>query len=185
MTDMTCTVASPSVIPLRRPMLGFVVLSALTTTLILLNIGIGAIIWKIRIPRAIAAVLGGLNLTVVMTDKVSPPLFSVAEFVALGRYPHTDFLGRLGPADHRAVGQALAAVHAEELARRPFSDLSDGERQKALVARALAQQPRLLLLDEPTIHLDLKHRMEVITILRDLCQTRGITVVASLHDIDR
>ena len=123
-------------------------------------------------------------MAVVLTDKVSPPLFTVAEFVALGRYPHTDFLGRLGPADHEAVGQALASVHAEALAQRPFSDLSDGERQKALVARALAQQPRLLLLDEPTIHLDLKHRMEVMTILRDLCRTRGITVVASLHDVD-
>jgi iron complex transport system ATP-binding protein len=83
-----------------------------------------------------------------------------------------------------AVENALAAVHAEDLAHRPFSDLSDGERQKALVARALAQEPRLLLLDEPTIHLDLKHRMEVMNILRDLCHTRGITVVASLHDVD-
>jgi iron complex transport system ATP-binding protein len=123
-------------------------------------------------------------MAVVLTEKVSPPLFTVAEFVALGRYPHTDFLGRLGPADHAAVNQALAAVRAEALARRPFADLSDGERQKALVARALAQQPRLMLLDEPTVHLDLKHRMEVMTILRDLCRMQGITVIASLHDVD-
>jgi iron complex transport system ATP-binding protein len=124
------------------------------------------------------------SMAVVLTDKVSPPLFSVFEFTALGRYPHTDFLGRLRPADIEAVENALAAVHAEALAHRPFSDLSDGERQKVLVARALAQQPRLLLLDEPTIHLDLKHRVEVLGILRDLCRTRGITVVASLHDVD-
>ncbi|BBO92441.1 ABC transporter ATP-binding protein [Desulfosarcina ovata] len=123
-------------------------------------------------------------MAVVLTDKVSPPLFSVYEFVALGRYPHTDFLGRLGAADHQAVRHALAAVHADDLAARAFNDLSDGERQKALVARALAQQPRLLLLDEPTLHLDLKHRVEVMGILRNLCHSDGITVVASLHDVD-
>ena len=123
-------------------------------------------------------------MAVVLTDKVSPPLFTVYEFVALGRYPHTDFLGRLGKADHQAVRHAIAAVHADNLAGRTFSDLSDGERQKALVARALAQQPRLLLLDEPTLHLDLKHRVEVMGILRNLCRSEGITVVASLHDVD-
>jgi iron complex transport system ATP-binding protein len=123
-------------------------------------------------------------MAVVLTDKVSPPLFSVYEFVALGRYPHTDFLGRLDEADHRAVQNAISAVHADELAHRTFTDLSDGERQKALVARALAQQPQLLLLDEPTVHLDLKHRMEVMTILRNLCRSQKITVVASLHDVD-
>lgn len=123
-------------------------------------------------------------MAVVLTDKISPPLFKVFEFVALGRYPHTDFLGRLKPADCHTVKKALEAVNAEDLAARPFSDLSDGERQKALVARALAQQPKIMLLDEPTIHLDLKHRVEVMTILRNLCRTRGITVVASLHDVD-
>ncbi len=123
-------------------------------------------------------------MAVVLTDKVSPPLFSVFEFVALGRYPHTDFLGRLEAADYTAVENALRAVHAEALAERPFADLSDGERQKALVARALAQQPRLMLLDEPTAHLDFRHRVEVMAILRDLCRKQKITVVASLHDVD-
>jgi iron complex transport system ATP-binding protein len=123
-------------------------------------------------------------MAVVLTEKVFPPLFSVYEFVALGRYPHTNFLGRLNPADHRAVRHAISAVNADNLADRTFSDLSDGERQKALVARALAQQPRLLLLDEPTLHLDLKHRVEVMGILRNLCRSRDITVVASLHDVD-
>jgi iron complex transport system ATP-binding protein len=123
-------------------------------------------------------------MAVVLTDKVSPPLFSVYEFVALGRYPHTNFMGRLDGADHRAVQRALNAVHADDLIGRTFSDLSDGERQKALVARALAQQPQLLLLDEPTLHLDLKHRVEVMGILRNLCRSRNITVVASLHDVD-
>ena len=124
------------------------------------------------------------TMAVVLTDKVSPPLFSVDEFVALGRYPHTDYLGRMTARDRQAVDGALAAVHATELAHRPFTDLSDGERQKVLVARALAQEPRILLLDEPTIHLDLRHRVEIMAILRDLCRNKGITVVASLHDVD-
>ncbi len=124
------------------------------------------------------------TMAVVLTDRIAPPLFTVFEFVALGRYPHTDYLGRLGRKDQEAVATALSAVRAEPLARRPFSDLSDGERQKVLMARALAQEPRILLLDEPTIHLDLKHRVEVMAILRDLCRAKGITVIASLHDVD-
>ncbi|WP_051309252.1 ABC transporter ATP-binding protein [Desulfogranum japonicum] len=123
-------------------------------------------------------------MAVVLTNKISPPLFSVYEFVALGRYPHTNYLGTLNFHDKESILQSLQAVHAANLASRPFSDLSDGERQKVLVARALAQEPKLLLLDEPTIHLDLKHRVEVMSILRDLCRTKGITVIASLHDVD-
>jgi iron complex transport system ATP-binding protein len=123
-------------------------------------------------------------MAVVLTEQVSPPLFSVFEFVALGRYPHTGFLGRLTDHDYAVVHNALAAVHAENLTYRQFANLSDGERQKTLVARALAQDPQILLLDEPTAHLDLKHRVEVMSILRDLCRTKGITVVASMHDVD-
>ncbi|MGI6639392.1 MAG: ABC transporter ATP-binding protein [Desulfobulbus sp.] len=123
-------------------------------------------------------------MAVVLTDKIIPPLLTVEEFVALGRYPHTDYLGRLRAKDRNRIYAALDDVHASALRHRQFSDLSDGERQKVLIARALAQEPQLLLLDEPTIHLDLRHRIEVMTILRDLCRDQGITVVASLHDVD-
>ncbi len=124
------------------------------------------------------------NMAVVLTEKVTPPLFTAFQFAALGRYPHTDFLGRLTKKDEEVVYRSLAAVHAEELGPREFASLSDGERQKVLMARALAQEPRILLLDEPTAHLDLKHRVEVMSILRSLCAEQGITVVASLHDVD-
>ena len=134
--------------------------------------------------HSIAALDLARIMAVVLTDKISPPLFSVCEFVALGRYPHTNYLGSLSTHDKEIVIRSLQAVHAADLASRPFSDLSDGERQKVLVARALAQEPKLLLLDEPTIHLDLKHRIEVMSILRDLCRTNDITVIASLHDVD-
>lgn len=123
-------------------------------------------------------------MAVVLTERISLPLFSVFEFVALGRYPHTNFLGRLTKRDRAVVERALSAVHATDLRKREFTSLSDGERQKVLVARALAQEPQVLLLDEPTSHLDLKHRVEVMSILRELCASAHITVIASLHDVD-
>ncbi|MBW1709129.1 MAG: ABC transporter ATP-binding protein [Deltaproteobacteria bacterium] len=123
-------------------------------------------------------------LSVVLTDHVSPGLFSVFEFVALGRYPHTGFLGRLTKTDEKAVTASLSHVNAQDLIFRQIETLSDGEKQKILIARALAQEPRLILLDEPTIHLDLKHRMEVMSILQKLCREKEITVVASMHDVD-
>ncbi|MCB2190075.1 MAG: ABC transporter ATP-binding protein [Deltaproteobacteria bacterium] len=121
---------------------------------------------------------------VVLTDRLNPGLLTAHEVVSLGRHPHTGFFGKLGPEDHRAVERALAMVGAEDLAQRYFEQFSDGEKQKVVLARALAQEPRLILLDEPTVHLDLKHRLEVMSILRGLCRQMNIAVVASLHDVD-
>lgn len=123
-------------------------------------------------------------IAVVLTKKVSPGLFSVVEFVAQGRYPHTDFFGRLQKKDLNEVSSALEMVNATELANRQLSNLSDGERQKVYLARALAQEPEVIILDEPTMHLDLKHRMDVMSILRRMCREKGITIIASLHDVD-
>ncbi len=124
------------------------------------------------------------TMSVVLTEKVTPPLFKVYDFVAMGRYPHTHWSGRLEEKDDGVIMEALTMVHAQDLVFRDLSTLSDGERQKVLVARALAQQPDIILLDEPTMHLDLKHRMEVMSILQRLCRDKGICVVASLHDVD-
>ena len=121
---------------------------------------------------------------VVLTDHLSPGLLTAYEVAALGRHPHTGFFGKLDPRDHKAVRNALEMVGAEALMGRYFEELSDGEKQKIVLARSLAQEPRLILLDEPTVHLDLKHRLEVMSILRDLCRRLDIAVVASLHDVD-
>jgi iron complex transport system ATP-binding protein len=121
---------------------------------------------------------------VVLTERVNPGLITVSELVSLGRHPHTGFQGKLSSADRQRVVEALEAVKALDLAGRRLGELSDGERQKVMIARALAQDPALIILDEPTMHLDLKHRLEVMNILRRLCRQQGITVLASLHEVD-
>jgi iron complex transport system ATP-binding protein len=124
------------------------------------------------------------QLALVLTERLSVNLATVREIAAMGRAPHTGFLGRLLPEDHRIVDEALETVGALDLAERNFTSLSDGEKQKVLIARALAQRPELVILDEPTSHLDLKHKIEVIQILNRLSRERGMTVIMALHDID-
>ena len=124
------------------------------------------------------------TMSVVLTEKVVPPLFTVYDFVAMGRYPHTSWTGRLSEADDAVIMDAVTRVNARDLLFREMTELSDGERQKVLIARALTQEPEIILLDEPTAHLDLRHRMEVMAILKSLCREKGICVVASLHDIE-
>ena len=124
------------------------------------------------------------SMAVVLTERPAPAMLSALELVSLGRTPHTGLLGRMSPHDRERAAWALDLVGAGDLARRPMDKLSDGERQKVMLARALAQEPRVILLDEPTLHLDVKHRLEVMIILRRLCRQQGIAVLASLHDVD-
>lgn len=124
------------------------------------------------------------SLAVVLTGHMSPGLVTAFDFVAMGRYPHTGFLGRLSARDIGKIRESLRLVNATGIADRYFNELSDGEKQKVLVARALAQEPELIILDEPTVHLDLKHRLELMVILSDFCRKKGITVIISLHDVD-
>jgi iron complex transport system ATP-binding protein len=120
----------------------------------------------------------------VFTDRFDPGYFTVFDIVAFGRYPYTDARNRLEPRDLAAVRGAIAVVGLEDLAGRGFSELSDGERQKALIARAIAQDCPLLVLDEPTAFLDAPARVEVFHIARDLARRSGKAVVLSTHDID-
>ncbi|GGW67957.1 ABC transporter ATP-binding protein [Streptomyces xantholiticus] len=124
------------------------------------------------------------RLAVVLTDRVDAGLLSARELVALGRHPHTGFTGRLTPSDHETVRWALAAVGAGHLAERPAAELSDGERQRVLTARALAQEPDVVLLDEPTAFLDVPSRVSLTVLLRDLARDKGLTVVVSTHDLE-
>lgn len=121
---------------------------------------------------------------VVLTERVDPGLLSARELAGLGRIPHLGLSGRLRPSDHAVVDWALAAVGAAHLADRPAAQLSDGERQRVLTARALAQQPGLLVLDEPTAFLDVSSRAGLVELLRDLARRQQLTVVMSTHDLE-
>ena len=121
----------------------------------------------------------------VFTDRYDAGYFSVFDIVAFGRYPYTDSRGRLEARDLAAVDGALAATGLEALASRPFSELSDGEKQKALIARSIAQDCPLLVLDEPTAFLDAPARAEVFRITLDLARRSRKAVVLSTHDVDR
>jgi iron complex transport system ATP-binding protein len=113
-----------------------------------------------------------------------PVGFRVAELVEMGRAPHARRLFASTEADERAVARALADADALDLADRFADELSGGERQRVLVAMALAQEPDLLLLDEPTLHLDLAHQVTLLAAIRRLRDQRGLTVLAVLHDLN-
>jgi iron complex transport system ATP-binding protein len=113
-----------------------------------------------------------------------PAGFRVSELVAMGRLPHARRLFASTAEDERAVARALLDADAGEIADRPAEELSGGERQRLLVAMALAQEPDLLLLDEPTLHLDLAHQLSLLGAIRRLRDQRGLTVLAVLHDLN-
>jgi len=110
--------------------------------------------------------------------------FTVRELVLMGRHAHTGALGLAGPADLEAAERALEAAGLSRLAERTLEELSGGEAQCAMIARALAQEPRVLLLDEPASHLDLAHQVRVHRLLRELAAERGVALVCVSHDIN-
>ena len=123
------------------------------------------------------------KVAVVLTDRVDPGLLTVGDVVLLGRHPHTGWRGDLTAEDDRIAHAAAARLGVDGLWDRPFAELSDGQRQRALVARALAQQPAVLVLDEPTAFLDIAGRVELTLIVADLAHD-GLAVIVSTHDLD-
>ena len=123
-------------------------------------------------------------LSVVLTDRLTVGRLTSYELVGLGRYPYTGWSAGLTPEDHRIVRWAIRATRSDDLAARDVSELSDGERQRVMIARALAQQPTVMLLDEPTAFLDLPTRVEITGLLKRLTRETGLAVLMSTHDLD-
>lgn len=124
------------------------------------------------------------KMAVVLTERMKTELMTCWDVVASGRYPYTGRLGILSKADEVKVAAAMEAVHALELAQRDFTQISDGQRQRILLARAICQEPEIIILDEPTSFLDIRHKLELLSILRTMAKENGITVIMSLHEID-
>lgn len=124
------------------------------------------------------------RMAVMMTERTQPELMTCFDVAAMGRYPHTGRFGILSEADRGIVRDALAMVHAQDMADRDFSRISDGQRQRILLARAICQQPQIILLDEPTSFLDIRHKMELLTILKKLVREKRVAVLMSMHELD-
>ncbi|MCI0388887.1 MAG: ABC transporter ATP-binding protein, partial [Acidobacteria bacterium] len=119
------------------------------------------------------------RLSVVLTERISVGAMTSYALVALGRYPHTNWAGTLSDRDHQAIQQALRTTGAAEFANRQIGELSDGERQRVMVARALAQEPQLMILDEITAFLDLPRRVEIMQMLRKLARATNKAILLS------
>ena len=124
------------------------------------------------------------QLSLVLTERIPAGNMDVWEVVTIGRYPYTGFRGVLSAEDKRICEEALTTCRLTELRERIFDTLSDGEKQRVMIARALAQETPLILLDEPTAHLDLPSRLEVTTMLRTLAHKLGKSILISTHELD-
>lgn len=124
------------------------------------------------------------SVAIVTTERIRIENLSVEDLVAMGRAPYTNWVGHLQDIDREIVGKAIAAVGMSDFAKRDSSSLSDGELQRAMIARAIAQQTAVILLDEPTAFLDIPTRFEVCRLLADLAHKEGKAILFSTHDID-
>ena len=122
--------------------------------------------------------------SVMLTGRMPAEKMTCEEVVSLGRYPYTGRLGILSKEDKRIVNETMELVHVTGLAGKNYDEISDGQRQRVLLARAICQEPEVMILDEPTSYLDIRHKLEFLELLRSLVRDRNIGVIMSLHELE-
>ena len=135
-------------------------------------------------PSPLFGEMSGASVALVLTHRPDLRNLTAEEVVGLGRTPHTNFWGTLREDDRRVVAESLQLVGIETLANRPFETLSDGEQQKVMIAKALAQQTPIIILDEPTAFLDYPSKCEVFQLLKRLAHDHGKAILLTTHDLD-
>ena len=123
------------------------------------------------------------KMSIVTTDRIKPEHMTCREVVMAGRLPYTDGFGVLGKEDRQVAEDAIALMKIEDFADKQFNNLSDGQKQRTLIARAIAQSPEYLVMDEPTSYLDIRYRMELMEVLEGLAK-KGVTIVMSIHELE-
>lgn len=124
------------------------------------------------------------KMAVVLTQKLRTELMTCEDVVATGRYPYTGQFGLLSEADRQIVREAMELVHVTELGNQDFTRISDGQRQRVMLARAICQEPEIIILDEPTSYLDVRYKLEFLGILQEMRQKKKLTVIMSLHELE-
>jgi iron complex transport system ATP-binding protein len=124
------------------------------------------------------------SVAVVLTDRINSALMTVHDLITYGRYPYLNWSVSLSKRDHELIDNAIQQVHLESIVTKKLFELSDGQLQMVMIAKALAQDTPVLFLDEPTAHLDLNNRVEIMNILRSLCRTAGKSILVATHELD-
>lgn len=124
------------------------------------------------------------RLSVVWTQKLRAERMTCEDVVATGRYPYTGRFGMLTKEDHDKIEEAMELVHVSDLKDCDFTCVSDGQRQQVMLARAICQEPEILILDEPTSYLDVRHKLEILSFLQEMQREKNLTVIMSLHELD-